>query len=94
MVPPSWRPEWVDFCRLLDVITRGCRPYRAKTKGKVERMVRELKESMLPWLSGQLLPRYPTLTDYHALAHRWIEQVVALANTRTTQTDCGRGLER
>jgi transposase len=38
------------------VVPRACRPYRAKTKGKVERMIRELKESFLPWLSRQLLP--------------------------------------
>jgi transposase len=47
-------PEWVDLCNLLGEVPRACRPYRAKTKGKVERMIRELKESFLPWLSRQL----------------------------------------
>ena len=37
-------PEWVDVCALLGVVPKACRPYRAKTKGKVERMVRELKK--------------------------------------------------
>jgi transposase len=28
-------PEWVDLCELLGTVPRLCRPYRAKTKGKV-----------------------------------------------------------
>lgn len=77
-------PEWVDLCRLLDVVPKACRPYRAKTKGKVERMVRELKESFLPWLSGQLLPALPSLADYDALARTWVERVVLRRRHRTT----------
>jgi transposase len=77
-------PAWVDFCQLLGVVPKACRPYRAQTKGKVERMIRELKESLLPWLSGQVLPTTPTLADYDALARRWIEQVVLVRRHRTT----------
>ena len=50
-------PEWVDLATVLGVIPKACRPYRAKTKGEVEPMVRELKERLLAWLSGQVLPR-------------------------------------
>jgi transposase len=78
-------PEWVDLCRLLGVVPRACRPYRAKTKGKVERMVRELKESFLPWLTGQVLPLHPTLADYDAQARRWVEQIVLGRRHRTTK---------
>jgi transposase len=77
-------PEWIDLCELLGVIPKACRPYRAQTKGKVERMVRELKESLLPWLSGQVLPRQPTLADYDAMARRWIEEIVLQRKHRTT----------
>jgi len=77
-------PEWVDFSRLLGVVPKACRPYRAQTKGKVERMVRELKESLLPWLSGQVLPRWPSVADYDALARRWIDEVVLARRHRTT----------
>jgi transposase len=52
-------PEWVDLATLLGVVPKACRPYRAKTRGKVERMIRDLKESFLPWLSRQLLSRLP-----------------------------------
>ena len=77
-------PEWVDLTAVLGVVPRACRPYRAKTKGKVERMVRELKEGFLPWLSGQVLPAQPTLADYDALAARWIAEVVLIRRHRTT----------
>jgi len=77
-------PEWVDVSQVLGVVPKACRPYRAQTKGKVERMVRELKESLLPWLSGQVLPHRPTLADYDALARCWIEEVVLVRRHRTT----------
>jgi transposase len=81
-------PEWVDLCGVLDTIPRACRPYRAKTKGKVERMIREFKESFLPWLSGQILPTDPTTADYDLLAARWREQVVLLPWIRLSSLDC------
>jgi len=82
-------PEWVDLCTLLGVVPRACRPYRAKTKGKVERMIRELKESFLPWLSRQLLPPRPTLANYDALAQRWIQEVILKRKHRTTKRVVG-----
>jgi transposase len=77
-------PEWVDVAALLGVVPRACKPYRAKTKGKVERMVRELKEGFIPWLSGQVLPPQPTLDEYDTLAARWINEVVLPRRHRTT----------
>ena len=82
-------PEWVDLAAVLGVVPKACRPYRAKTKGKVERMVRELKESFVAWLSGQVLPQQPTLADYDAFARRWIVEVVLPRRHRTTQRIVG-----
>ena len=82
-------PEWVDLSRLLGMVPKACRPYRAQTKGKVERMVRELKESLLPWLSGQALPSAPALADYDDLTRRWIAEVVLPRRHRTTQQIVG-----
>lgn len=82
-------PEWVDLCSLLDVVPKACRPYRAKTKGKVERMVRELKEGFLPWLTGQGLQPRPTLQDYDDLAREWIRERVLPRKHRTTQRIVG-----
>jgi transposase len=60
-------PEWLDLCELLGTVPRLCRPYRAKTKGKVERVNREVQESFLAWLTGQPLSPRPT----HGLAAAW-----------------------
>ena len=61
-------PGWADLALSLGTSPRACRAYRAKTKGKVERIIREIKEDFLPWLSGQPLPLRPTLADYEAFA--------------------------
>jgi Integrase core domain len=82
-------PEWVELCQTLDVVPKACRPYRARTKGKVERMIREIKESFLPWLSGQVLPAHPTLDGYDRLAEQWREQVVLPRVHRTTKRRVG-----
>ncbi len=52
-------------------------------------MVRELKESFLPWLSGHALPRAPTLADYDALGQQWIREVILPRRHRTTQRIIG-----
>jgi transposase len=83
-------PEWVDLCALLGLVPKACRPYRAKTKGKVERMVRELKESFVPWLTGQVLPLRCTLGDYDRLAQSWIRELVLPRRHRTTQRFVGK----
>jgi len=81
---PIYAPEWVDTAALLGTRQRACRPYRAKTKGKVERSIREVKEDFLAWLAGQVLPERPTLADYDALGRRWATDVVAQRTHRTT----------
>jgi hypothetical protein len=80
----------VDLCALLGLVPKACRPYRAKTKGKVERMVRELKESFVPWLTGQVLPLRCTLGDYDRLAQSWIRELVLPRRHRTTQRFVGK----
>lgn len=81
---PIYAPEWVDTAALLGTRPRACRPYRAQTKGKVERVNREVKEDFLAWLAGQVLPARPSLADYDAAARRWALEVVARRTHRTT----------
>ena len=81
---PIYSPEWVDTAALLGTRPRACRPYRAKTKGKVERVIREVKEDFLAWLTGQALPERPSLAWYDAAARRWATEVVAKRRHRTT----------
>ena len=40
---PVFAPEWVDQTLALSTTPRACRPYRAKTKGKVERITKRSK---------------------------------------------------
>ena len=82
-------PAWVDLCAVLGAVPRACRPYRAKTKGKVERVIREVKESLLAWVSGCVLPRSPALVDYDTLARSWINDVVLQRRHRTTRRRVG-----
>jgi len=86
---PIYAPEWVDTAALLGTRPRACRPYRAQTKGKVERANRELKEDFLAWLGGQVLPERPTLGWYDAAARRWALEVVAEHRHRTTERIVG-----
>jgi transposase len=81
--------EWADVAANLGTRPRACRPYRAKTKGKVERLNRELKEDLLAWLSGQVLPTHPSVADYDAFADRWRREVVAPRRHRTTKLIVG-----
>jgi hypothetical protein len=47
------------------------------------RRLPHLKESFIPWLSGQLLPPSPSLDNYDQLAQRWIAvRVIAVAYAR------------
>jgi len=86
---PIYAPDWVDVAAMLGTRPRACRPYRAKTKGKVERVIRELKEDCLAWLTGQVFPEHPTLAWYDAMARRWALEVVAVRRHRTTQRVVG-----
>jgi transposase len=81
----GFAPEWIDLAATLAVAPKACKPYRAKTKGKVERMIRELKEDFLPWLTGRVLPARPCLGDYNDLAQRWCTEVVGPRRHRTTR---------
>ena len=86
---PIYAPDWVDTAALLGTRPRACRPYRARTKGKVERVIREVKEDFLAWLTGQVLPERPSLAWYDAAARRWALEVVATRRHRTTERIIG-----
>lgn len=64
---------------------RACRPYRAKTKGKVERPIRYLRQS---FFYGRT---FVSDADLNAQAERWLTSV---ANARLHQTTHARPQER
>ena len=50
---PIFAPEYLEFARHYGFTPQSCRPYRAQTKGKVERPVRYLRDNFLPRLSEE-----------------------------------------
>jgi transposase len=62
-------PKFEDFCKHYGYAARLCRPYRAKTKGKVESGVKYVKRSFLP---GQ---EFPSLEAANERVWRWIQEV-------------------
>jgi transposase len=67
----------LECARHYGFLPRACRPYRAKTKGKVERPFRYVREDF--FLAG----RFRDLDDLNAQLRRWLDEV---ANVRTHAT--------
>jgi transposase len=67
----------LDFARHYGFLPKACRPYRAKTKGKVERPFRYVREDF--FLGGQ----FRDLADLNAQLHQWLDTV---ANVRVHAT--------
>jgi len=67
----------VDFARHYGYLPRACRPYRAKTKGKVERPFRYIREDFF------LARSFRNLDDLNDQLRQWLDQV---ANPRTHAT--------
>lgn len=82
---PVLAPEWIDLAASLGTRAKACRAHRPQTKGKVERVIREVKEDFLGWVTGQVLPVRPSIADYERLADRWRIEVVGARTHRTTK---------
>lgn len=77
--------EFLRFARHWGFRPRACRPYRARTKGKVERPIRYLRERFLYGRS------FAGDADLNAQALRWLESV---ANVRLHRTTGERPIDR
>jgi transposase len=80
-----FHPGFLDYARHAGFLPRLCRPYRAKTKGKVERFIRYLKGSF--WVPFAASMKQAGLKpDKHAAnaaVARWLREV---ANARVHAT--------
>lgn len=76
---------FLDYARHAGFVIKLCRPYRARTKGKVERFNGYLRRSFYVPLVAQLKPVGLTLDAATATArvHRWLDDV---ANVRVHGT--------
>ena len=43
-----WQPGYVRFCEHYGFTPRACRPYRSRTKGKIERPIRYIRDNFWP----------------------------------------------
>ncbi|MGB0087039.1 MAG: IS21 family transposase [Rhodomicrobiaceae bacterium] len=80
-----FHPGFLDYARHAGFLPRLCRPYRARTKGKVERFIRYLKGSFwVPFAAS--MKQAGVIADRHAAnaaARRWLREV---ANARVHGT--------
>lgn len=77
--------EFLRFAHHWGFRPRACRPYRAKTKGKVERPIRYVRES---FFYGR---EFVSDEDLNARAQRWLATV---ANVRVHRTTRERPIDR
>ena len=72
-------PEFLRFAAHWDFRIRACRPYRAKTKGKVERPIRYLRDN---FFYGR---EFIGDADLDAQRLHWLDGVANVRTHRTTQ---------
>ena len=82
---PRWNSTFEAFARYWGFEPRLCRPYRAKTKGKVESGVKYVKGNFLP---GRV---FVDLDDFNAQLAAWLSEV---ADVRVHGTTHERPIER
>lgn len=74
-----FQPALWDFARHHGFLPRLCRPYRAQTKGKVERFIHYLRYSFFHPLASRLAPLLVDVAMANREVGRWLD---AIANRR------------
>ncbi|MCV5179908.1 IS21 family transposase, partial [Escherichia coli] len=44
----DWQPAYMDFAKYYGFVPRACKPYRSRTKGKIERPIGYIRSSFWP----------------------------------------------
>lgn len=68
--PPRFNPRFVDLAGLYGFETKACKPHRARTKGKVERMVGYTKGNFFEFFRN-----FDDLDDMNRRAEWWLAEV-------------------
>jgi transposase len=82
---PIWNPRFLDFALRVGFDPRLCQPYRAQTKGKVERFLRYAQDNFLPSARP---------TDLHDLNRQALLWCVHVADQRVHGTTHERPAQR
>jgi transposase len=77
--PGRWNEAFLDFARHYGFTPKTHRPYRPRTKGKVERMVDYVKDNFL------LGRTFADLDDLNGQGRAWLEQTANVRVHATTQ---------
>ncbi|MBT9260402.1 MAG: IS21 family transposase [Clostridiales bacterium] len=75
----EWHPRLADFAMVVGFRPRACRPGRAQTKGKVERLIRYVRENFWP---GR---RFTDLADLNEQARAWCDKANRRVHGTTSQ---------
>lgn len=79
-----FHPGFLDFAKHAGFLPRLCQPYRAQTKGKVERFIGYLKGSFVPFVASMRQAGLkPDKDAANAAVARWLREV---ANARVHAT--------
>src|SRR6266581_710173 len=81
---PRWNPLFADFMASIGVAPRVCKAFTPQTKGKVERTVGVVKQSLWPGIA------FRDIDDLNRQAHVWCERI----NRRVHRTTHERPRER
>lgn len=73
----TWNPQFLDFVRHYGIAAHTHMPYRPRTKGKVERLVRFIKDNFLNGRS------FCDLDDLNAQGRAWLDRVNAQVHGTT-----------
>jgi transposase len=73
-----WHPQYLDFAHYYGFTPRACQPYRAQTKGKVERALRYVRGNFWPGLE------VADLADLNGQARVWLDRVANVRMHGTT----------
>jgi len=81
---PRWNPLFADFMASIGVAPRVCKAFTPQTKGKIERTVGVVKQSLWPGIA------FTDIEDLNRQAHVWCERI----NMRVHRTTHERPRER
>jgi len=82
---PSWTARFADFAAVYGFVPKLCQPYRAQTKGKVERFIGYLRSA---FLGGR---QSDSIGELNAAVQDWLAEV---ANIRSHATTGARPVDR
>jgi len=75
----NWNTQFVDFAQYYGFELRRCRPYRARTKGKIERSIRYVKDN---FLKGRV---FASLDELNTASVNWLDTKANVRNHATTE---------